>query len=441
MKTRKHKRLDAALLVLFLLAVGGLGYGVYSIFGGSSDGPVEAAALDEAELMFHVHFGNLETSAFARSLDTGQAEDLAGMPPELIRFREALGIGREDLVEGLVSLAGLNAIQEGRFDAVGIAGALRIDAPLTLDRIESAITDAVPAEQRESISRMEIEGRPALGFAVPDIGITVAVAVFERDETASTLYFGDERSLRSTLAKLGTRGESRLPGAMREGKESMMPDSHAMLIVSIPSQAQAQLREGVATSPIPLGPAGDAITTLRRAGLAIRANQSLAVQLVLGLGSAADALAVQTAVNETFLPIAQMAAQQQTGSIPPFLGQPRTEVVDNNFSLFLSLSADEVEQLMESAPQQIPMTAEGPVAGPSQDDPGTAEPETTPWPTLRIDATTPETGEAVINGLVVSKRSEIEGVILFDLDERGVILRRDREYRYVNIGDTVGTAD
>ncbi len=441
MKTRKHKLLDFSLLILFLLALGGLGFGVYHYFGPGPEGAVEAAALEEADLVLYLNIRDLETSAFSRALD--RPDEV--VPPEVARFQNALGIREEDVLEVLFSVGDIGAFAENRPHEVSMAGAVRLAAALDLDRMEAAVRETLEEGDRNRLERTEIEGRDVLNFPVPDSPLLFAATVFDRGDNGTTVYFGDENALRDTLRKLDSRREKHLPAGIREGRESIENGDHGWLVVTLNDRMQAQLREGLAASPVQLGPAGEALASLRNAGIGVRANRTLALQLVFGFGSAGDADTIRDALNENFLPLLQMMAAQQVERPPAFLEDLRARTHDATLSFSFSLSAEDIKSVQDAVPQppQPPLTGE---AADTPRDPAetgrTAAPERTPtedgsWPRLTIEAVLMENREAVINGSVIAEREEIEGVILYEVEPRGVILRRNREYRFVPVGETV----
>ncbi len=438
MKTRKHKLLDAFLLLLFLVALGGLGYGIYYYFFTSPEGAVEAAALDDSELVLYVHFQDMENSEFARNVGDDDSMRQT-VPPELNRFREALGIRREDVIEGLLSIRDLEALPQNNPQRAGLAGALKLRTSLSLDRLENALNEVLDEDQRGALRRSEIGDRPVLEFPVPDTELTVSAALFEHGEDGSTLYFGDYDSLRATLEKLDSRRETQLPEAIQESKDHLAEGSQAWLVAALSPRIQSRLREGLEESPVPLGPAAAALASLRTASMGIRADSSLALQLVVELGNENDARTLQEALNEEILPMLHMTAGGQMEDPPAFLEDLRADADATRLLLSLSVSADEVKRIRETAEEAMAEPEDPERTEPAEPgEPVPAEPdEENGWPRLHIERVLLATGEAIINGELIAEGDEIEGVTLYEVEERGVILRLDREYRFVNVGDTV----
>lgn len=445
MKTKKHKLQDGLLLVLFLAALGAIGWGLYHFFGQASEGAVEAAVPDDADAVFYVDFRAMNQSAFGRAM----AEEATGDPfsGDIPGFLEPLGLTGDDLVEGLVAIRDLSALQNERFSQAGLSAALRLAVPVSLEQIETALREGLEEEGLEAdagdIRRTTLGDRDVLEFALPDMNVTFQLTVFEREDGNATLYFGEMNALRDTIAKLESRREKTLPSEIRAGKDSMTPDSHAWLVLLVSPPMQSGLREMIDASPLPLGPAGQALGSLHRTGLSLRANESLSVQMAMAFGSPDDAQTVRGFLNENILPMANMMAEAQEEDMPGFLGDLRADAREDTVSLTATISIEDIRRMSEAAMAQVapppePETAPTP-AQPSPTTPDTqAEPEPDPpsWPVLHVQTVLTSTNEAVINGELLAVGDEFEGVTLQQVAEDGVVFGLDREFRFVGVGES-----
>ncbi len=446
MKTKKHKLQDALLLILFLVALGAIGWGLYHFFGETSEGAVEAAVPEDADAVFYIDFLAMNQSAFGRAM----AEDANGDPlsEEMPGFLESLGLTGNDLVEGLVAVRDLSALQNERFSQAGLSAALRLAVPITLEQIETALREGLEEEGMEQdagdIRRTTLGDRDVLEFPVPDMNVTFQLTVFEREDGNATLYFGTTNALRDTIAKLESRREKRLSSEIRAGRDSMTPDSQAWLVLLISPEMQSGLREMIGASPFPLGPAGQALGSLHRTGLSLRASESLSFQVAMAFGSPDDAQTVREFLNESILPLATMMAQAQGEDMPGFLGNLSADAREDTVSLTASISIDDARRTREAVMTQVaaPPPEPEPAHTPTQPSPGAPgtqadpEPEPPSWPALHVQTVLTSSNEAVINGELMAVGDEYEGVTLHQVADDGVVFKLDREFRFVAIGES-----
>ncbi len=437
MKTRKHKLQDSILLILFLVAMGALGYGLYLYFGKGSEGAVEAAVPEEADAVLYVNFQAMNQSAFGRAMADSEAEDLYA--DEFSDFLLSLGLNEDDVIEGLIAIRDLAALQGERFAQAGLSAAVRLSTIVTLPQIESALRANL--DNNATVRQSTLSNRDILEFPVPDLGLTVQLTVFEREDGGATLYFGAGDALRNTITKLESRREKTLPDGILAGKDSMIAESHGWLVVVLSPAMQAGLRDLIGAAPFPLGPAGDAVVSLHRTGISLRANQSLAVQLALAFGSAEDARTVQEFLNESIVPMLQMMAAAQGDGAPGFMQNLRAEARDDTVTLTATISVDDARQMGETIiAETAPPPQPEPADVPAQPGAVTAEPETQPappsWPVLHVQTVLLSTNEAVVNGELLQVGDEFEGVTLHQVADDGVVFQFEQEYRFVAIGET-----